>query len=116
MSDPKLPVGPTRYATHGGWAEFGRYASGEIAIIIKGDDGEALVKASVSLVPYGAEDPGEFGLWIKDWSENEGVADALVRSGIVQLTGKTHKINFVEAKHAELTDVGRAALQQSAAA
>lgn len=109
-----LAVGPTKYS-QGGYIEFARYGSGELAMIVRDENGMTRLKATVSLVPYGADDPGEFGCWIKDWSENEGVADSLVRSGIIRLTGKTFKTGFVEAKHAELTNAARAALKQAEA-
>lgn len=106
-----LAVGPTRYC-HGGYCKFGRYGSGELAIQIFTEDGQPQLKATVSLMASGADDPGTYGCWIKDWSENEGIAEALVKSGIVALTGKSFKTGFVEAKHAILTPAGRAALKE----
>lgn len=108
-----LAVGPSKYQP-GGYIAFGRYASGELAIQIIAENGEMQAKATVSLIPYGAPDPGEHGVWLKDWSENEGIADALVRSGIVKLTGKTFPINFVVAKHAALTPAAIAAIPEGA--
>ena len=108
-----LAVGPSKYST-GGYVVFGRYATGEIAMQIVDENGEMQAKATVSLIPYGAPDPGEHGVWLKDWSENEGIAAALVRSGIVELTGKTFPINFVAAKHATLTPAAIAAIPEGA--
>lgn len=97
-----LHVGPARY-TAAGTVKFARYGSGEIAMQIINANGERECVATVSLVPYGAEHPGEHGVWLKDWSENDGIADALVKAGVVTLTGKSHVTGFVVAKHARLT-------------
>lgn len=105
----KLEVGPARW-TRGGFIQFGRYQSGEIAMQIVSPDGEPEATATVSLVPYGAEHPGEHGVWLKGWSENEGVPAALEKAGIVTLTGRTHFTGYTEALHAELTEAARAAL------
>lgn len=96
--------------SRGGTIKFGRYGSGEIAIQILNEDGTPEARATVSLVSYGAPHPGEFGVWLKGWSENEGIPDALVKAGIVTLTGRTHSTGYVEAQHAELTEVARTAL------
>jgi hypothetical protein len=97
-----LRVGPATF-TAAGTIEFHRYRSGEIAIQIVGDQGEPQGVATVSLVPSGAPHPGKYGVWLKGWSENDGVPDALVRAGVVTLTGQTHRTGFCEAQHAELT-------------
>lgn len=36
-------------------------------------------------------DNNEVEVLLKDWSENEGIVDALVKAGIVELTGEIHK-------------------------
>ena len=41
-------------------------------------------------------------VWLKDWSENEGVPEALVEAGIVELTGVTWPAGYVYAKEARL--------------
>lgn len=107
--DELLRVGPTKYSD-GGHIHFGEYGSGEIAITIMEDSMTPSLKATVSLVPYGAPDPGTFGVWLKDWSENEGVSDALQAAGVVELTGKTFATGYVEAKHAILTKRARVEL------
>jgi hypothetical protein len=56
----RLALGPTKFSP-GGFIEFSRYESGELAMLVRGEDGQIQVKATVSLVPYGAPDPGEFG-------------------------------------------------------
>lgn len=41
-------------------------------------------------------------VWIKDWSENEGVLDALVEAGLVRPTGLVWPTGFCFAIQAEL--------------
>jgi hypothetical protein len=106
-----LIVGPSGYS-RGGIIEFGRYQSGEIAIQIFGPDGEPEATATVSLVPYGAPEPGERSIYIKTWSENEGMSEALVKAGIVILTGKAVPTGYCMADHAILTDVAWEELQR----
>ena len=52
-----------------------------------------------------AHDPAPTGkdiVWLKDWSENEGVPEALVKAGIVELTGAHWPTGYVSAKEARL--------------
>lgn len=105
----RLRVGPATY-TKGGYVRFGRYPSGEIAMEIFDESDEPQCVATVSLVPYGAPHPGEHGLWLKGYSENDGVPQALVDAGIVALTGRRHPTGYAQAEHAELTLRARSAL------
>jgi hypothetical protein len=84
-----LRVGATRYLPSG-IIRFGQYRSGETAIEVVDQHGEAQYVATVALVPYGAPHPGEYGVWLKGWSENEGVPEALAAAGVVTLTGHRH--------------------------
>jgi hypothetical protein len=93
-----------------GTLKFGRYKSGETALQILDDIGEAQWTATVSLVTSGAPHPGRLGLWLNGWGGNEGLPEALAAAGVVTLTGRTFPTGFVEAVHAELTEIGRAAL------
>lgn len=61
-------------------------------------------------VPHGGPYPGEYAVWLKGWSENEGVPKALADAGIVTLTGRLNLAGFAEAEHAELTERARTAL------
>lgn len=108
--DDRLRVGPATY-TRGGYVRFGRYASGEIAIEIHDEAHEPQCVATVSLVPYGVPHPGEYGVWLKGYSENDGVPKALHDAGIVTLTGRRHLSGYAEAEHAELTERTRSALE-----
>lgn len=41
-------------------------------------------------------------VWLKGWSENEGIPEALVKAGVVELTGKTIQCGYVDAVEARL--------------
>lgn len=41
-------------------------------------------------------------VWLKDWSENEGCVDALVKAGLVEVTGNTWPTGFVQAIEAKI--------------
>ena len=45
---------------------------------------------------------GKNEVLIKDWSENEGMADALAKAGVVELTGELHKFSHTVGKIAKL--------------
>jgi hypothetical protein len=102
-----LRVGAALY-TQPGFVRFAWYNSGEIAIEILEEDGAPQCVATVALTPYGAPHPGEYGVWLKGWHENEGLPQALVEAGIVSLTGETHPTGHCEAQRAELMPAARA--------
>lgn len=100
-----------------GWVVFGRYGSGEIAMVIRAaaalDYGsEVICKPTVSVVPYGASDPGAYGCWLKTWSENEGLLEQLEAAGVLTRTSAQFLINGVTAQHCELTEAARAELDR----
>lgn len=98
-----LKVGPSRFS-QGGEVVFHKYESGGgFAIQVYGEDGLQYT-ATVNLA---GKNPGQYGVWLKDWSENEGVVDALVKAGVVELTGETAQAGFAVAKHAVLTERAR---------
>ncbi|MGH8303224.1 MAG: hypothetical protein ACRET5_17380 [Steroidobacteraceae bacterium] len=105
----RLPVGPSTHS-RGGYIRFGRYGSGEIALKVVDEEGDTQYVATASLVPQGGPYPGEYAVWLKGWSENEGVPKALADAGIVTLTGRRNLAGFAEAEHAELTERARTAL------
>jgi len=86
---------------------FPCYQDGGAAII--GDDpttSERLYVATVNL-----EIPADEGcVWLKGWSENEGIPEALVEAGVVELTGRTRQAGYCEAVEAKLSD---AALEEA---
>ena len=97
-----LRVGPTSFL-FAGIIQFQKYPSGETGIKVVNEEGDSYV-ATASVVPYGAPDPGETGVWLKGWSENEGVPQALESAGIVTLTGRTHATGYLSVQHGELTE------------
>lgn len=98
----KLKVGPAKW-TPGGLIEFARYRDGEIVIlVINPVDGEREAKATASL--EGAPSAAiRNGVWLKGWSENEGLPEALEKAGICTRTGEKWPTGFCEAEFATLS-------------
>ena len=78
--------------------EFKLYANGSTAIVATSLEYEPMFTATVAL----EETPKPGYVFLKGWSENEGIPEALVSAGIVELTGKTVKAGFCEAQEAKL--------------
>ena len=79
---------------------FGKYANDRVAIQLTDiEDHCPLCTATVN-IPEAQLDAGK--VFLKGWSENEGVPQALDKAGIVKLTGRTVPSGFVEADEAEL--------------
>lgn len=77
---------------------FGTYGDGSIAIKATSLIGEPMFTATVALdeiPPYGH-------VFLKGWSENEGIPEALVKAGVVELTGRKVKTGYCEALEAKL--------------
>lgn len=64
----------------------GRYENDDLAVVLTCEDGEPLTRVSVN-VPN--EHPAPGCVFIRDYSENAGLADALVAVGVVEPTGRT---------------------------
>ena len=97
----QLHIGPVRYMEDGTIA-ITRYENGEVALLIEGACDEDQIVATAAL-----EDAPRVGprhVWLKGWSENEGVAEALVRAGFIRLTGEVFPTGFVKAQLAELRE------------
>lgn len=62
-------------------------------------EGEPQFTATVSIV---GELPAEGCVFLKGWSENEGIPEALVKAGVVELTGRKVRVGFSEAIEAKL--------------
>lgn len=79
--------------------QFCRYSQ-DGSVLIRGAslDGEPVFTATVFL----DEKPSEGCIFLKGWSENEGIPAALVKAGIVELTGRKIKTGFCEAVEAKL--------------
>lgn len=96
-----LKVGPAKYFTSG-TVEFAKYGNGETAIIINGAEGERLAVATVNMEGSLAKAPGPKHVWLKGWSENEGIPEALEKAGILKRTGETFPAGYVHAELAEM--------------
>jgi len=68
------------------------------AIQILSKNNEPLSTATVWL----HEQPAEGCVWIKNWSENEGVLESLTEAKIIEPTGRTCPTGWVEAHEAKL--------------
>jgi hypothetical protein len=66
-----------------GEVRFGRYASGELAIAIV-NDGEMQARATVCLEGWGVDAASDGHVWVKTWSENEGMDRALADAGVIE--------------------------------
>jgi len=77
-----------------------KYANGRPALeLIDAGNGEPITTATVNL-PHLPAGPNR--VFIKDYSENEGILSALVAAGIVKPTGETVQSGFVEVPVCEL--------------
>lgn len=96
-----LTVGPAGHC-RGGSIQFGYYGNGETAITIM-RNGEREAVATVNLEDYGVTAPPGH-VWLKGWSENRGIPEALEQAGILKLTGETVPAGHATAQLAELSD------------
>ena len=78
--------------------QFGKYQNGSTAIQAFSLYGEPEFKATVAL----DELPSEGCVFLKGWSENEGIPAALVKAGVVELTGRKIPTGYCEAEEAKL--------------
>lgn len=85
-------------ATHEVHPEFGAYSNGRLAISFFDEEGP-YAKLTVNM-PDDHLDPGE--VFIKDWSENEPLALALLDAGWIEYTGREVQAGFAIAKVARL--------------
>lgn len=77
-----------------------QYDNGRPALqLIDAEDGSPIATATVNLPDLPAE-PNQ--VFVKDWSENEGMLNALVAAGVVKPTGQTVRSRFVEVPVCEL--------------
>lgn len=77
---------------------FANYGDGSVAIQAVSLGREPMFTATVCI-----DEPAKKGhVFLKDWSENEGIPDALVKAGIVELTGRTVPTGYCEALEAKL--------------
>ena len=68
----------------------GEYANGELSLLLVAADGGPIAHATINLEEVGfAPEPGCF--FIKNYSEHEGLGDALIKAGVVQRTHRRVK-------------------------
>ena len=96
----KVPI-QAKYVNEMVDLQFGHYGiNGSPSIKgISIEEGEPLFTATVAL---NDELPNEGCVFLKGWTENEGIPEALVKAGIVELTGRKIKTGFAEAVEAKL--------------
>ena len=88
---------------------FTRYVyNQEIAIVLEDSNGP-IATATVNV--QGARRASPRGVWLKGWSENEGLPKALEDAGVVKLTNEFHPTGFVNAQYAEFTEIGLRAME-----
>jgi len=79
--------------------DFGHYGNGSIAIQgYSSLTGEPMFVATVAL----DEIPPDGCIFLKGWSENEGIPEALRKAGIVEFTGDEIETGYVTAVVAKL--------------
>lgn len=113
LDDLRLAMGPTKYSG-GGWIEFARYADRSVAIVIRESatpHSEAQCKATVFI---DAQPLREQSLvWIKTWSENEGVFEALAQASVIEPLDRCYACSpHAIARLARLTPLALAELQR----
>lgn len=79
--------------------KLGVYGDGSLAMKGFSLYGEPMFKATVCVE---GEVPSEGCVFLKGWSENEGIVECLVKAGIVELTKRVMPIGFCVAEEALL--------------
>jgi len=87
-----LKVGPATYSK-AGTVSIGFYQCGAVALVIESNSGiEA--KATVNMPEV---DLQKDQIILKNWSENTGIPEALVKAGLVEITSEAVSNGFVAA-------------------
>ena len=74
--------------------KFGHYVDGTTAVtLFDAEFGEPLATATVCLVDMG-ERPSEGNVFIKTWSENEGLYEGLLAAGIIGEVVREIQVGF----------------------
>lgn len=97
-----IQVPETRFAKESELA-VGLYPNGRLAMVLLDEDGENSPVAKPTVNLKDAELP-ENHVFLKGWSENEGIPEALEKAGAVHLTEKKVRTGFVWAQVARLSD------------
>lgn len=102
-TNPPFFAGPTKFGSVGR-VHVGRYGiGGPLALVlVDPENGEQILIATVNMVHNPLED--RRSVWMKGWSENEGVPKAFVDAGVIELTGNVVTAGYAFAEKARLTD------------
>lgn len=111
MNEFRVPK--TRYSGGETTPEFHRYVEDDsVAILLYEIGNEQLAfKATVCMVEIGTSPP-DGHVWLKGWSANEGVPEALHAAGIVELTGETAPAGHAVAQLGKLTEAALNAIKE----
>jgi hypothetical protein len=90
--DRVMLLGRTKWSKTETDLRAGRYANGSLALYTIDGEGEVALKLTVNLEGV-APVPPEGHVWLKGWSENKGVPQAVETAGIAELTGLRFKVN-----------------------
>lgn len=84
-----------KYLTHKNCSlKFGKYPCGQNALIILDELGSPLLKASCAIPEVQIK---QNQIIIKNWSENDGILDELIKNKILETSGEMVFINYVYA-------------------
>lgn len=100
--DLKWKVGQTKYSPQTDkLPRIGYYENGNLALeLLDRQTLERIHKVSTNLHIY----PSAFCIWVKDWSENEGVYEALENSNLGAFTGCMAPAGFCTAYEFRFTE------------
>lgn len=102
----------TKYLDEHADVEFGRYeADGSLSIQLVSGTGEPLCTATSCLSEYGVAAEEDY-VWIKTYSENEGILECLIKEGVVHKPVVTTKIGHGEWAGCKLTDASIAEIKR----
>ena len=104
-----MKVGKSTHS-NGGTVELAFYHHGGSALIVVDDESLPEYTASVNMIETIPEPLPYDEVWLKTWSENEGVPEALVAAGVVELTGDFAQAGHSTVVKARLTDEAKTAL------
>jgi hypothetical protein len=78
------------------------YPSGNLAVALIDTDGSRVMTVSVNLPQYEELLSDACHFFLKDWSENSGIKEELLRHGLIEDTGVTVISGYVEASMVKL--------------
>jgi len=81
------------------WHTYMDPAGGAVMELIA--DGERLAVATVNMAPQGHV-PQEDCVFIKDYSENSGILDSLVKAGVIRDTGRAVRAGWVQVQEVQV--------------